>query len=172
MKYRIIEFKKITLVALTLLVSGLFAIISPSLTTHAASASLSSSSSSVSAGSTVTFTVNVSGAENVTSAAVVVSYGNKLELVSGEWLKSGLADFNSSTKQGALAFTSAGSMNGNLFRVTLRAKSYDVSAQSVSINVIIRNGATTIYSQTVSSNVKIVCGSHSYGNWSAVEGKR
>ncbi len=168
MKSRINIFKNISLIALTLFVSGLFAMISPSITTHAASASLSASSGSVSAGSTVTFTVNVSGADSVTSAAVVVSYGSKLELVSGEWLKSGLADFNTSTKQGTLAFTSTGSMNGGLFRVTLRAKSYDSSAQSVSVNVIIRNGASTIYSQAVSSSVKITCSSHSYSGWSTV----
>ena len=168
MKHRINIYKSITLIALTVLMSGLFAIISPSITTHAASASLSASSNSVSVGSTVTFTVNVSCAESATSAAVVVSYGSKLELVSGEWLKSGLADFNTSTKQGALAFTSAGSMNGGLFRVTLRATSYDASSQSVNVNVIIRNGASTVYSQTVSSSVKITCASHNYGGWSSV----
>ena len=149
-------------------VFGFVLSVSMSLTAHAASASLSASASSVSVGNTVTFTVNVSGADSATSAAVVVSCGSKLELVSGEWLKSGLADFNASTKQGALAFTSAGSMSGSLFRVTLRAKSYDSSSQSVSVNVIIRNGASTIYSQTVSSNVKITCSSHSYGGWSTV----
>ncbi len=146
----------------------LLAIFAPAFTVQAASASLSASSQSVTAGSTVTFTVNISGADSATSAAVVVSYGSKLELVSGEWLKSGLADFNTSTKQGALAFTSAGSMNGGLFRVTMRATSYDTSSQSVSVNVIIRNGASTVYSQTVSSSVKITCASHSYGGWSTV----
>ena len=145
---------------------GLF--ISASLTVHAASSSLSASANSVSAGSTITYTVNVSGADSATSAAVVVSYGSKFELVSGEWLKSGLADFDTGAKKGALAFTSAGSMNGSLFRLTLRAKSYDASAQSVSVNVQIKNGGAQILNQTVSASTKITCASHSYGGWSGI----
>ena len=178
MKYRVKFFKnksknarsirRIIAGCFTCFMLGLFAFLSPSLTAHAASASLSASANSVSAGNTVTFTVNVSGADSATSAAVVVSYSSKFELVSGEWLKSGLADFNTGTKQGALAFTSAGSMNGSLFKVTLRAKSYDTSAQSVTVNVQIKNGATLICNQNVSASVKITCASHSYGGWSTV----
>lgn len=153
--------------ACAILTLALFA--APGLMAHAASATLSPSTDSVSVGNTVTFTVNVSDADSATSAAVDVSCSSEFELVSGEWLKSGvMSDFNISTRRGALAFSSAGSMNGALFRVTLRAKSYVASAQSASVHVQIKNGTSMICEQTVSASASITCASHSYGGWAAV----
>lgn len=132
------------------------------------------SSSSVTAGSNITFTVSLSGSTSATSGSVAVSFDDNFELVSGEFLKSGalLSNFDPATNKGALAFSSATDMNGEYFKLVLRAKQAGNAAQSVSISVELKNGASTVGSGSTSKSVKITCSNHNYSGWQNVNGNQ
>lgn len=119
---------------------------------------LKASAQSVVVGDEVTVIVSVSGADKAKSAAVSVTYGDNFELVSGEWLLTGgqMSNYNVSKNQGVFAFETAADMNGDLFKLTLKAKTIDETAQAVSINVQLKNGGQTVLEQTAETSVSIV----------------
>ena len=125
--------------------------------------------SAVTVGSNIEFTVNVSSCGDATSIAVALTYSENFELVSGTWLKSGsITKFDTSTKKGALGGLSSPNVNGNLFKVVLKAKTASTNNQTVSVNVIAKNGSTEIMNVTPSKSVKINCATHNYGNYTNV----
>ncbi len=137
------------------------------ITVGAAGSSTINGNASATVGSNIEFTVNVSGCSDATSIAVAVSHSDDFELVSGEWLKSGsLKTFDVSNKKGALGGLSSPDVNGNLFKLVLKAKTASANAQNVSVNVIAKNGSTEIMNVTPSKSVKIDCASHTYGAYS------
>lgn len=139
------------------------------ITVGAAGSSTLVGNSSATVGSNIEFTVNVSGCSDATSIAVAVSYSDDFELVSGEWIKSGsLKTFDVSNKKGALGGLSSPDVNGNLFKLVLKAKTASANAQSVSVNVIAKNGSSEIMNVTPSKSVKIDCATHTYGAYSKV----
>ena len=71
-------------------------------------------------GETVTFTVSVNGVDNAKSAAVAVTFTDKFEFVSGEWLKTGgfMSNYDTNTHKGIFAYTSASDINGDIFKLT------------------------------------------------------
>lgn len=139
------------------------------ITANAAGSSTINGNASVTVGSNIEFTVNVSGCSDATSIAVAVSYSDDFELVSGEWLKSGsLKTFDTSTKKGALGGLSSPDVNGNLFKLVLKAKTASENAQNVSVSVIAKNGSAEIMNVTPSKSVKIDCATHTYGAYSKV----
>lgn len=85
--------------------------------------SISVSSTTVNATKDVIFTVVVSGTENARTAAVDVTFGDNFEFVTGQWLKTGsMADYNKTTNKGTfLLGVEAGDLNGELFKLTLKA---------------------------------------------------
>ena len=119
---------------------------------------LKASAQSVVAGDEVTVIVSVNGADKATSAGVSVTYGDNFELVSGEWLLTGglMSNYDVSKNKGVFAFASATDMNGDLFKLTLKAKTIDTTAQTVSINVQLKNGGQTVLDQTAETSVSIV----------------
>ena len=119
---------------------------------------LKASAQSVVAGDEVTVIVSVNGADKATSAGVSVTYGDNFELVSGEWLLTGglMSNYDVSKNKGVFAFASATDMNGDLFKLTLKAKTIDKTAQTVSINVQLKNGGQTVLDQTAETSVSIV----------------
>lgn len=128
------------------------------------------STSSVAAGENIEFTVVISGCGNISSVAVDVSYDNTFEFVSGSWLKSGsLSNFDKNTMKGALGGLASPDINGNLFKLTLKAKTAGVDSQSVSINVIAKNGADTVMDTHAAKTVRITCKTHSFGAWTTVK---
>lgn len=134
------------------------------------SATLSGNTSATVDGN-VEFTVSVSGCGDATSAAVSVTFGDGFEFVSGSWLKSGgLNTFDTSTKKGALGQLSSPNINGNLFKLVLKAKTASPTAQHVSVTVTVKNGANTILSITPSKSVKINCKTHAYGSYANKDG--
>lgn len=136
------------------------------ITANAAGSSTLNGNSSVTVGSNIEFTVNVSGCGDATSIAAAVTYSDNFELVSGTWLKSGsITKFDTATKKGALGGLSSPNVNGNLFKVVLKAKTASASNQNVSVNVIAKNGSTEIMNVTPSKSVKINCATHNYGNY-------
>ena len=119
---------------------------------------LKASAQSVVVGDEVTVIVSVNGADKATSAGVSVTYGDNFELVSGEWLLTGglMSNYDVSKNKGVFAFASATDMNGELFKLTLKAKTIDETAQTVSINVQLKNGGQTVLDQTAETSVSIV----------------
>lgn len=139
------------------------------ITASAAGSSTINGNTSVTVGSNIEFTVNVSGCGDATSIAVAVSYDGGFELVSGTWLKSGsITKFDTATNKGALGGLSSPDVNGNLFKLVLKAKTASASNQNVSVNVIAKNGSSEIMNVTPSKSVKIDCASHTYGAYSKV----
>ncbi|MEE1245538.1 MAG: cohesin domain-containing protein [Acutalibacteraceae bacterium] len=139
------------------------------ITANAAGSSTLNGNSSVTVGSNIEFTVNVSGCSDATSIAVAVSYDGGFELVSGTWLKSGsITKFDTATNKGALGGLSSPDVNGNLFKLVLKAKTASASNQNVSVNVIAKNGSSEIMNVTPSKSVKIDCATHTYGAYSKV----
>ena len=137
------------------------------ITTSAAGSSTLNGNTSVLVGNNIEFTVNVSGCGDATSIAVAVSYDGGFELVSGTWLKSGsITKFDTATNKGALGGLSSPDVNGNLFKLVLKAKTASASNQNVSVNVIAKNGSSEIMNVTPSKSVKIDCSTHTYGAYS------
>ena len=139
------------------------------ITASAAGSSTINGNTSATVGSNIEFTVNVSGCSDATSIAVAVSYSDDLELVSGEWLKSGsIKKFDTATNKGALGGLASPDVNGNLFKLVLKAKTASANAQNVSVNVIAKNGSAEIMNVTPTKSVKINCATHTYGAYSKV----
>ena len=148
------------------LIVGIALMLSFCLTVHAAGSASLSGNSSVTVGNNIEFTVSVSGCGEATSIAVAVTHSGNFELVSGTWLQSGsITKFDISTKKGALGGLDSSNVNGNLFKIVLKAKTASASAQTVSVNIIAKNGSTEIMNTTPSKSVQINCASHSYGGY-------
>lgn len=124
------------------------------------------SASEVKAGGTVTFTVSMTET-TVSSIGVTVKAPASFEVVSGEWLKSGtIANFDASKNKGAYAPGAATAVSGDIFKVTLKAKTASANAQEIKVEVVAKNGTNTLYTETANKSVKIVCASHTFGAWS------
>ena len=77
-----------------------------------------------------------------------------------------MSNFDVNTSKGALMYTSATNMNGDLLTFTLQAISAATSAESVSAEVQMKDGASDIYSGTGYLSLSIYCASeHVYGEW-------
>ncbi|MBQ9986686.1 MAG: InlB B-repeat-containing protein, partial [Oscillospiraceae bacterium] len=112
-------------------------------------------------GETVTFIVSVNGAENASSAAVDVSFTDNFEFVSAEWLLTGgfMSDYDSreDKHKGIFAYDNFdGNMNGDIFKLTLKAKTPSADMQDVSINVQHKKNSTTVLNETAVNSVKII----------------
>ena len=123
--------------------------------------SCDASSETVKKGSEVTFTVSVSGAEAANAALIEVSYSAGFEIVSGQWLKSDalMTDFNG--EDGVIAFASATNLNGNLFKLVLKAKENADSKQSVTASVTLKNGSSDAGSNSATKSVTLKSNSQS-----------
>ena len=125
----------------------------------------------VKVGDTVTFTVSMSET-TVSSIGVTVKAPASFEVVSGEWLKSGtIANFDASKNKGAYAPGAAAAVSGDIFKVTLKAKTAGASAQEVKVEVVAKNGTNTLFTETANKSIKIICASHSFGAWSKTDSK-
>ena len=122
---------------------------------------------SVTVGSNIVLTVNVSGCGDASSVAVNVSFGSDFEFVSAEWLKGGMINnpYDVNTGKGALGGLSSTDINGNLYRLTLKAKTANANTQTVKVSIIVKNGSDVIFNKVASKSVKINCVTHSYGEW-------
>lgn len=148
------------------LISSLVLLALSCITASAAGSSTLNGNTSVTVGSTIELTVNVSGCPDASSIAVSVSCDSGFEIDSGTWLKSGsLTNFDLAKGKGALGGLASPNVNGNLFKLVLKAKTASATAQNVSVNVIAKNGANEIMNITTSKAVKIGCKTHSFGNY-------
>ncbi len=141
------------------------------ITANAASGTASlNGNGSVTVGSNIVLTVNVSGCGDATSVAASVNFGSDFEYVSASWVKSGSLNnpYDSGTKKGALGGLSSPNVNGDLYKITLKAKTASTSNQTVSITIIAKNGSSEIMNTVASKQIKINCATHSYGAYSKI----
>lgn len=132
--------------------------------------SLSPSKNDVSAGETVTFTVSLSGAGRGTSGYIEVAASSNFELISGKFLTANtqMADFDKNTSDGTVMYNGESDPNGAFCEFVLKAKTASKTAQNVSVTVDIRNGSTLLGSVKASKDIKIICASHTFGNFTNV----
>lgn len=127
------------------------------------------SASEVKAGDTVTITVSMNEA-TVSSLGVTVNVPDSFEVVSGEWLKQGLiAHYDAAKNNGAFSPGSATAISGDIFRLTVKAKTADASAKKISVTVIAKNGADAVFTETTSKSIKVLCTSHNFGEYSKTD---
>ena len=118
-------------------------------------------------GEEVTITVSITEVPNCKAAGIVVSYSDELELVSGECLVDAfMSNFDATTGNGELAFTSATTLSGNIFRFTFRVKENAQIANGglTSVKPSVRDTDGAVECQAVSMKLELSC-SHSYGSW-------
>lgn len=121
------------------------------------------STNEVKVGDTFTMTVSMSKT-TVSSLGVNVSVDDAFEIVSGEWLQSGLiASYNAAKQQGAFKPSGTAEMSGDIFKLTLKAKTASASVKNVSITVVAKNSTTTVFEETTTKTVKVGCVNHSFG---------
>lgn len=149
------------------LIVALALIFSFCITASAAGNATLNGNTSVTAGSNVELTLNVNGCADATSIAVSVSFDSDFELVSGTWLKSGSlgGEFDTSTKKSALGRLTSPNVNGDVFKLVLKAKTASATAKNVSINFIAKNGSNEIMNVTPSKSLQINCSTHKYGSY-------
>lgn len=125
-----------------------------------------SGNTTATAGSRVTYTVNLSGAQKCTGGSVAITVGEKLEVTSGEFLKSGskLDNFDVAKRKGAIAFKDNVDLNGGFFKFTVKALTAAKEEQTVSVTVTLANGAAG----SVSKAVKVICANHTFGSYANV----
>lgn len=137
------------------------------ITASAAGDSSLNGDSSVSVGNNIELVVKVNGCDDATSIAVAITSGDNFELVSGTWLKDGsIKTFDATTQKGALGGLSTPDVNGDLFKIVLKAKKASKDLQNVNVNVIAKNGSTEIMNVTPAKSVQINCATHNYGEYS------
>lgn len=130
---------------------------------YAAGTATLNGNASTTNGSTVEYILNVSGCGDATSVAVAVSFDDAFELVSATWLKNGsLNRFDTATNKGVLGGLNSPNINGDVFKLVLKAKTASANAHTVSVNFIARNGSNDIMNVTPTKTVKIACSSHNY----------
>lgn len=146
----------------------LILIFSFSVTTLAASpsATLSGAPTELKKGATATVTVNLSGTPSVTSAFVQVTLGSGLELVSGQWKADGvIKDFTLSNGYGVLTLSEAKALDGAVFSFVIKGETVSATVQSVAVSVTLKNGSSTVATASANKSVKVVCATHTYGNY-------
>ncbi len=122
-------------------------------------------------GDTFTVTISLSDYEPIKAAGILfVVDQSVLEVISGEWLVSNpaLSDFNPTYLTATFAYSSAQDINGDIFRLTLKAKSdlswvgeTDIQIQPQLMNQDNEDVATET---SVTTTVTVSCAEHEYGN--------
>ena len=122
-------------------------------------------------GETVTITISVSGYEPIRSGALAFEFNQDvLEVVEGKWLVKNtlLAPFDQETLKAAFACANAQDISGDIFSITLRAKSDALSAGDMDIQIEpqLRNAdSENVETETeITIPVTVSCVEHKYGN--------
>ncbi len=80
-----------------------------------------------------------------------------------------MADFDKSTSDGTVMYNGESDPNGAFCEFVLKAKTASKTAQNVSVTVDIRkNGSALLGSVKASKDIKIICASHTFGNYTNV----
>lgn len=129
------------------------------------------SDSEITLGETVTITISVSGYEPIRSGALAFQFNQDvLEVVEGEWLVKNtlLAHFDKEQLKAAFACANAQDISGDIFSLTLRAKSDALSAGDMDIQFEpqLRNAdSENVETETeIKIPVTVYCMEHKYGD--------
>ncbi len=122
-------------------------------------------------GDTFTVTISLSDYEPIKAAGILfVVDQSVLEVISGEWLVSNpaLSDFNPTYLTATFAYSSAQDINGDIFRLTLKAKS-DLSWVGetyiqIQPQLMNQDNEDVATETSVTTTVTISCAEHEYGN--------
>ena len=124
---------------------------------------------SVTAGDTIELIVDISDCPDATSVSVAVSYSDAFEFVSGSWLKKGsITHYDTNTNMGAVAGLRSPDINGELFKLVLRAVTPSTDAQTVSVTVGVKNGSSDVMKVTAEKSISITCAYHTFDAWCAL----
>lgn len=152
---------------LSVLVFSVIMMFALCVTANAATSGSISGAESVTAGTNLEYTVSLSGCPDATSIGVDIQFDGDFSLVSGIWLKSGsISSFDLSNGKGALGGLASPNINGDIFKLVLKANTPSDMQHNVSITVIAKNGSNEIFNQTFTKSAKITCSTHSYSGWS------
>ncbi len=159
------------------IIAAIFSVIltlSISLTAFAAGAAevaLNASTSRLKQGATVTVSVSIKNSDAFKSMGLTFTYDkNIFEFVSGEWTLPDalLSDANADTA--AVALKSATDRQGEVFKLTLKAKEdAPIASQIIKIGYVAKNGSAEVAGGSAQTTVKIVCKAHNLSNWSVTK---
>ena len=161
--------KKLIVIAFTLLL--ILGLTIPALAAGSAQATVSASKSTAYRGDTIDFTVSISSVANCKSAGIIVSYDTGLfEMVGGQCLvDASMSDFSGGT--GSMAFSTAQTLTGKVFKFTLRVKSDArfgaVASAGGAVSIRDTSGAVSV--SVTPASVTIAC-KHTFNSWSKVDG--
>ena len=114
------------------------------------------SAESVKAGSKVMLTVSVSNAGLAKSALAQVYAGEAFDVVGGQWVNDDAAISVFNGEDAVLAFEEETDLNGDLFKVVLKAKADTAAKQDVTVSVTLKNGTEEVAAGTVTQSLSIV----------------
>ncbi len=109
--------------------------------------------SMVCVGDTIELIVDVADCDDTTSVAVVLNHSDCFELVSTEWLQAGsLKTFDTDILCGALGGLENANINGNLFKIVLKANE-EIENAEISVQVIAKNDDTVVMDTTATKTI-------------------
>ncbi len=136
------------------------------LTAGAAGTTTLNGKDSVTVGSEVELIVNVKDCADASSISVAFTLGEGVELVSGSWIKTGsIAKFDAATLKGALGGLASPDVNGDLFKLVVKAAKVAPNGVEVAVIVTAKKGSDEIFNANAAKVVKIACATHTYGEW-------
>lgn len=158
--------KKILIVLLILLIT--VCAVLPISAAQTATVKVTPSEDTVEKDSIVTFTVKVSGVSAAKSVGFVLVYDELVfDFVSAEWTVSGAAISDVSGGTAVIAYTSARSFDGDIFKFTLKVKkNVPLDYNTVSVKASIKNGVEEIQCKVTSCDVLVtdIC-RHNFSSW-------
>ncbi len=147
-------------------------ILSLSVATFAAtggSVVLKASATEVKQGDTVTVSVSLKDVDAISSMGLEFSYDKNVFEAEGEWKDS--SAFINAVEDGkaALAFTTAKKVSGEIFVLTLKAKTNAaIGKKDISIKYTAKNSTAVVVEGTSKAQIGVVCKTHNFSNWTVV----
>ena len=121
------------------------------------------STTRLSPGQTAVATLTLSPV-TVSSLGVEVTLPEGMAIVKGVWLQKGLmASFDPVKNKGVFSPGSAQELSGDLVEVTFAAK--NPGRYTVKLKLIGKNGTETVFTETLTKTVTVLCPSHSWSAW-------
>ena len=134
----------------------------------AANARAADASGDLSLAPAETFTMTLSMEETTVSSLGVEVYCENVQVVSGQWLQSGLmASFDMEKNKGVFSGGGATTMAGDVFCLTLAAG--NAGEGSVRITLIGKNGTEEVFRRTVTRQFSVTCPQHSFGAYETTD---
>ena len=135
---------------------------------------------SIAIGSTADYTISVADCPDATSYAIEISLGDKFTIFKGQWTDTELSmkNFVKATGKGActVGLTTneetgddelvAKDINGNVFKLTVKATAATTEPQDLTVTIIAKNGSSEVLNVTSTKALTAACAEHTFGDWS------